>query len=94
MAVAYAIRVNAIVVGERQHPRTEQIAEWIRLTEAQVATKAVSAQDAPKLSRRGRRGEGRIIGLPGIVTILPVSDSFEEAACRSALPAGLGGGHG
>ncbi len=35
--------------------RAEHIAEWVRLTEA----KGVSAQVAPKLSARGRSGEGR-----------------------------------
>ena len=35
--------------------RAEQIAEWVRLTEA----KAVSSHDATKLSSRGRAGEGR-----------------------------------
>ena len=37
--------------------RSEHIAEWVRLTEEKQA--AVSAQLAPKLSARGRSGEGR-----------------------------------
>lgn len=38
--------------------RAEHIAEWVRLTEAK-RDEAVSAHDAPKLSARGRGGEGR-----------------------------------
>lgn len=37
--------------------RTRHIAEWIRLTEEKQT--GVSAQPGPKLSRRGRSGEGR-----------------------------------
>jgi ParB-like chromosome segregation protein Spo0J len=43
--------------------RSEHIAEWIRLTEKEKkpidADKAVLGQVAPKLSARGRKGEGR-----------------------------------
>lgn len=39
--------------------RSEHVAEWVRLTEEVQSAQLVSAQLEPKLSQRGRKGEGR-----------------------------------